>query len=134
MPPLREIVTIKTPIGDLHGNLYVGADHLPELEIPPPGGYWGTYRPASFPAWWSLRPLAGQASGLLLLAWNEIAAMQSRLAEAEREERDHAEEEDGETEEEELYQANARQRSIDNRVAAEIDHQRGEEVAHDQRT
>lgn len=120
---LREEVVIKTITGELRGHLIVGHDLLPELEIPPPGGYWGTYRPATFPAAWSIRAsntFPGLREAPLLEAWDTIMDLQKRLAEAERQERDHVEKEDGETEEEELYQANARERGIENRISQEL--------------
>lgn len=128
--PFREHVTIKTPTGTLNGRLFVGHDHLPEVEVDLPTRIIGKtilYTPASFPAAWSIRAsntLPGLREAPLLEAWDTIMDLQKRLAEAERQKRDHVEKEDGETEDEELYQANARERSIDNRIEEELAHDR----------
>lgn len=85
MSQLRESVTIVIPGGTLSGYLFVGAERLPELEIPPPGGYWGTYRPATFPAAWAIWPPHGVIPGPLMEAWWKIEGIQDQLATAQRE-------------------------------------------------
>lgn len=103
---LREFVTIKTSTGDLHGHLYVGADHFPKLLVD--CGCPEYYRPASFPAAWQLQQ-AGPDAGILFCAWRTIMEMQWEIAQAERQAEDDAKERE-------------RERATENQIAMEIDH------------
>jgi hypothetical protein len=64
------------------GRLVVGINNLPRF-ISQLGD--SMYDTTIFPANWRLRPAPGQLDGELLAAWNKLQAIQSRLAEAERE-------------------------------------------------
>lgn len=82
---LREKVCIKTPTGDFEGELYVGVDGLPELRMVA-GDVWSPcYRPATFPATWSLIAIGGRAHGVLLQAWIDISDIRSAVVDAQRE-------------------------------------------------
>lgn len=62
-------------------------DHLSSLPIVvAEKALGGVYAPNMFPANWQLRTPQGQFAGELLWAWVAIRDIQSRLAEAEREE------------------------------------------------
>jgi len=120
MSELRESVIVKTTTGVLNGLLFVGADRLPELVVGIPGGT-EVYRPATFPATWSLRYVLQDAAPVLWAAWGAIDRIREQIVDAQRE----AEQEDLEA----SASNQAREREIDNRVAAEINHQR-EEASH----
>jgi hypothetical protein len=80
---LRESVSVKTPYGEVKGNLFIGADGLPEVRVEHYLLRCENLRPATFPAGWSLSLVPGE-SGILLGAWNQIQELQTRLAQAER--------------------------------------------------
>lgn len=93
MSHLRENVKIITHGGELTGHLYVGEDGLPELEAPNPrydpvygGNPHLTYRPATFPAAWTM--IMGDDAfqiGPLFEAWRDIEDVRQSIAEALRE-------------------------------------------------
>ena len=88
MKELREKVSIKTPLGIIQGELFVGRDGLPELEVDVLDG-WGNERrftPATFPDAWDLDAPLGQIElGPLLRAWLMIDTARGIVAEAQRE-------------------------------------------------
>lgn len=108
---LREKVYIKTPAGNLEGELFVGTDGLPELDVFA-GDMTCLYRTYAFPAAWSI---TSPSHGLLLTAWTQIETIREQIRDAQREA--EAEDEDRD---------HAKQRDIDNRIAQEIDERRAE--------
>lgn len=93
MNRLRESVIIHTPGGDLQGELFVGADGLPELRLESDIIYAYPYRPATIPATWG--PIVDaddeRIEGPLLAAWRGIDSIRQAIAmiqrDAEAEER-----------------------------------------------
>lgn len=86
MSQLRETVIIKTLQDTFIGHLFVGHDGLPQLAIIASDGYvYRHYRPATFPAAWSVEPTEGFDDGFRLLnAWNAISKIQTEIAKAQR--------------------------------------------------
>lgn len=78
---LREDVIVLTPTAPLKGELFVGADGLPELAVGECDREF--YRPATIPNTWGLMPRG--EDGLLLLTWLAIQELQSDIAKAQRE-------------------------------------------------
>ena len=123
--PLTEPVEIwsietKLRLLDLSGKLFVGADGLPVLRVTEDaveGEVHQVFRPATFPAVWSLRAPRNTWPGVLLDAWNKIEQIRGDIAFAERLEEARAEEEERDQEQ---------QREINNRIAEELERQRGE--------
>ena len=102
MSTLHESVIIRTGAGpNLHGELFVGEDGLPELEVSTTitlGGFCGsdtkTYRPATFPAAWRLLTVSPY-QGVLYDAWVALTTLRDVIAKAQREaERETPEPED----------------------------------------
>ena len=87
--PLTEEVMVKTDTGvDMRGKLFVGADGLPEVRVTEEaveGDVHQVFRPATFPAAWSLRATRTTGPGPLLTAWQEIEHIREEIAIAERE-------------------------------------------------
>ena len=113
---LKERVIVKTPTDEMHGVLFVRADGLPEVRVTADaveGDVHQVFRPATFPAVWTLRAPRNTWPGVLLTAWQEIEHIRERLRLAEQE-----------TEQDERDQA--QQRETDARIAEEVDRQRGE--------
>ena len=115
--PLYEMVMVRTDTGaEMHGVLFVRADGLPEVRVTEDaveGEVHQVFRPATFPAVWTLRAPRNTWPGVLLTAWQEIEHIRERLRLAEQE-----------TEQDERDQA--QQRETDARIAEEVDRQRGE--------
>lgn len=110
---LREAVTIKTAIGELHGELFVGVDGLPELLVD--CGCPEYYRPATFPAAWKIHwKLLQNPTMVLMHGWDTIVNLREDIQAAQREAESYSEDRD-----------RAEQREIDNRIAMEIDERRG---------
>ena len=88
MKQLREKVSIKTPLGIIQGELYVGQGWLPEVEVSVFDS-WGNDRrftPSSFPDAWDMDVPLGQLElGPLLRAWLMIDTARGIVAEAQRE-------------------------------------------------
>lgn len=85
MTQLREDVIVLTGTTKLRGELFVGADALPELFAPVSDSLWQerTYRPATLPTEWTL---SSPTCGELYIAWREIEEIRARLRRAQREE------------------------------------------------
>ena len=87
--PLIQKVIVKTDTGvDLRGRLFVGHDGLPEIRViedAVEGEVHQVFRPATFPAVWSLRAPRNPWPGALLTAWQEIEEIREAIAIAERE-------------------------------------------------
>ena len=87
--PLYEMVIVKTDTGvEMSGKLFVGADGLPEVRVTEDaveGEVHQVFRPATFPAVWSLRAPRNPWPGALLTAWQEIEEIREAIAIAERE-------------------------------------------------
>ena len=83
----REKVSIKTPLGIIQGELFVGRGCLPELEVDVLDS-WGNERrftPSSIPAAWTLQyVLAPDAAPILYPAGQAISRIQSQIAAAQR--------------------------------------------------
>lgn len=105
---LRESVLIKTATTDLQGELFVGADGLPELRVACEGcnPYSKTdfhldldtltYRPDTLPAAWSLRTpntFPGLHDMPLLVAWQAIERIREEIRDAQREAEEEAQRE-----------------------------------------
>ena len=113
---LKERVIVKTPTDEMHGVLFVRADGLPEVRVTEDaveGDAHQVFRPATFPAVWTLRAPRNTWPGVLLEAWNEVMHIRQRLVVAEREAEDNERDQ-------------AHQRETDARIAEEVDRQRGE--------
>lgn len=87
MKELREKVSIKTPLGIIHGHLFVGRGHLPECEVAVVDS-WGNERrftTSTFPNAWTLQyVLDPDAAPILYPAWQAITRIQSQIAQAQR--------------------------------------------------
>ena len=87
---LTEEVRILIDTGvEMHGKLFVGLDGLPEVRVTEDaveGEVHQVFRPATFPAAWSLRATRTTGPGPLLTAWQEIEHLREEIAIAEREE------------------------------------------------
>lgn len=124
MSRLRESVIIKTFTDDLKGELFVGADGLPELVITINGRTLEPYRPATLPAAWTVCPIHAAGWGVLYDAWTDIEAILQHIRDAQREA--------DEAEKAELYREDDTQerectRATENTLAREIDERRGDE-------
>jgi hypothetical protein len=82
MSLLREAVMIKTEGGELQGELFVGADGLPELRTST--AFQLSYRPETFPNAWSLHPISRYGPEVLLESWRQITCIRERLRVAQR--------------------------------------------------
>lgn len=136
---LRESVTIKTATTDLKGELFVGADGLPELWLDAQFSN-ESFTPATIPAAWTIRNLNGTLEGVLLETWNAISYFRDRITCAQREvEADPCRQGDGFVSHDFIGDIcircglsdrdRARQREIDARTAQEIDERRKNEIA-----
>lgn len=96
------------------GRLVIGADGLPEVEVPLIEGHMGIhagplrFRPATIPAAWIV---TSPTCGTLYSAWDLVWNLIEEIARAQREAEDDAKERE-------------RNRSIDNRIEEELDHDR----------
>ena len=97
------------------GVLIRGRDGLPSFCTASPNVI--EYTPATLPAAWSLRAPRNTWPGVLLEAWNKIEQIRGDIAFAERLEEARAEEEERDQEQ---------QRETENRIAEELERQRGE--------
>lgn len=80
---LREKVIIKTATTNIEGELFVGADGLPELVI----GVWDRefYRPWTLPAAWTVCYRSDNQSDILLYTWIRISDLRQDIRDAQRE-------------------------------------------------
>lgn len=91
MSTLRESVIVRTDYGsDLHGELYVGVDELPELDVTERNIYGAVltprrYRPATLPVAWTVCYHPGNKTDILLNTWRAISLMRQEIADAQRE-------------------------------------------------
>ena len=119
--PLTEVVMVKTDTGvEMSGVLFVGDDRLPEVRIyedAVEGEVHQVFRPATFPAVWTLRAPCNTWPGVLLESWFKIEQIRGDIAFAERLEEARAEE---------TERDQAERREMDARIAEEVDRQRGE--------
>lgn len=102
---MREKVIVKTATTDLEGELFVGADGMPELFV---WSWPDHYRPWTFPRSWSI---SSKSVGDLYSAWCRIEEVLKEVRDAQRE----AETEDRDR---------AQQREMNNRTENEIDERR----------
>ena len=113
--PLAEEVRILIDTGvEMHGKLFVGLDGLPEVRVTEDaveGEVHQVFRPATFPATWTLRAPRNTWPGPLLTAWQEIEHIIEEIAIAERED-------DNERDQ-------AHQCETDARISEEVERQRG---------
>lgn len=78
---LTEAVAVRTATTRLTGELFVGKDGLPELQIT--SHERGLYRPYTLPAAWSL---SSSTCGPLYTAWRDIEEIMEQLKAVQREE------------------------------------------------
>lgn len=135
MIQLREKVAVKTATGELHGELFIGADGLPELRLDVQFDN-ESFRPGTLPAAWIV---ISHTCGTLYSAWDLIWNLIEEIAIAQRE----AEEEkpcrqgDGYVSHDFIGFTcircgvdecdHAQQREMDNRIAQEVDERRDDE-------
>lgn len=84
---LREPVIVRTGTGpDLHGELFVGADGLPELDVEIKVGYdtHEIYSPHTIPAAWTIQWVPS-LNNTLIDGWRTIERVRQQIRDAQRE-------------------------------------------------